>query len=255
MHSTDKSFWVQHFYAKFEFVMWKTCQVKCGGLCRIALDAEPCLPVCMDCGAVQVEASLREAGWVFLLASHACFWHWAGCGVESLMVLSFACPAARNSAKVARGRPRMAMTGRRGRRLSGSTLFAQIPPQRGGDEFSGCTWPIPGARTQSGPRIKGTKSSASMVHGWIFGCLRASEKSLYRRHGPNMSLRGTGTVLPMVHLDLNSWEIADGFARICSQARRFRVLPRGSGTRWHGHTARFSRRNGWRSSWTTSRTG
>ena len=45
------------------------------------------------------------------------------------MVLSFACPAARYSAKGARGRPRMAMTGRRGRSRSGCMLSAQIPPK------------------------------------------------------------------------------------------------------------------------------
>ena len=94
------------------------------------------------------------------------------------LFLSFACPAARYRAKEARRRTRMATTGRRVRRLSGSTWFAQILPQTGGDEFSECTWPIPGARTQSGPLTKGTKSFASMVHGWIFGCLRASKKSL-----------------------------------------------------------------------------
>ena len=57
------------------------------------------------------------------------------------MVLSFACPAARYSAKEARGRPRMAMTGRRGRSRSGCMLSAQIPPPRGGAEFSGFTSP------------------------------------------------------------------------------------------------------------------
>ena len=134
-------------------------------------------------------------------------------------------------------------------------VVSTAPPQTGGEEFSECTWPIPGARSQSGPLTKGTKSFASMVHGWIFGCLRASEKFLYIRIGPNTSLRGTGTKLPVVHVDLQAWEIVCSFAAICSQARRFRALPRGSETRWHGHTARLSRRNGWRSSWTTSRTG
>ena len=119
------------------------------------------------------------------------------------MILSFACPAARYSAKEARGRPRMAMTGRRARSRSGCMLSAQIPPQRGGAEFSGFTSPgRTGARTRSGPRTKRARLSASLVRGWIFGCLRASEKSLYIRHGPNMSLTGTGSVFPRVRLDL-----------------------------------------------------
>ena len=88
------------------------------------------------------------------------------------MVLSFADPAARYSAKEARGRPRMAMTGRRGRSRSGCMLSAQIPPQRGGAEFSGSTSPgRTGARTRSGPRAKRARLSASLVRGWIFGCL------------------------------------------------------------------------------------
>ena len=95
---------------------------------------------------------------------------WLRLELSRLLVLSCACPAARYRPKEARRRTRTATTGRRARRLSGKR-FPQILPQRGGDEFSGCTWPmIPGARTQSGPPTKGTKSFASMVHGWIFGC-------------------------------------------------------------------------------------
>ena len=71
------------------------------------------------------------------------------------MVLSFACPAARYSAKEARGRPRMAMTGRRGRSRSGCMLSAQIPPQRGRAEFSGFTSPGEPARRPEVDRAKG----------------------------------------------------------------------------------------------------
>ena len=71
-----------------------------------------------------------------------------------------------------------------------------------------------------------------------------------------MSLRGTGAaVYRMVRLDLKAWEPASGYARIWSQAKGLRVLPRRSGTRRHGHTARISRGPMWKSSWTTSRTG
>ena len=63
--------------------MWKTCHVKCGGLCRISLDGRPCLPVCMACGAVQVEAS-RRGGWMgfFYLHDKVVF------AIEPVVVLS-----------------------------------------------------------------------------------------------------------------------------------------------------------------------
>ena len=109
--------------------MWKTCQVKCGvsaafrwtegHACRCAWPAERC----------RWKLPAEEAGWVFLLAWQGCFCHWAGCGVESLMVLSFACPAARYSAKEARGRPRMALTGRRGEAAVDACCLRRSPPK------------------------------------------------------------------------------------------------------------------------------
>ena len=115
----------------------------------------------------------------------------------------------------------------RGVTHTGSTA----PPQRGGAEFSGFTSPgRTGARNRSGPRAKRARLSASLVRGWIFGCLRASEKSLYIRHGPNMLLTGTGSVFPRVRLDLMAWKLAYLFARCCSPAKSERFLPRRNGT-------------------------
>jgi len=45
------------------------------------------------------------------------------------MVLSFACPAARYSAKEARGRPRMAVTGRRGEAAVDACCLRRSPPK------------------------------------------------------------------------------------------------------------------------------
>ena len=88
------------------------------------------------------------------------------------MVLSFACPAARYSAKEARGRPRMALTGRRGEAAVDACCLRRSPPQRGGAEISGFTsLGRTGARTRSGPHTKRARLSASLVRGWIFGCL------------------------------------------------------------------------------------
>ena len=160
--------------------MWKTCQVKCGGLCRISLDGRAMLAGVhgLRSGAGGSFPPRRLDGF-FLLAWQGCFCHWAGCGVESLMVFSFACPAARYSAKEARGRPRMALTGRRGEAAVDACCLRR---SRGGAEISGFTsLGRTGARTRSGPHTKRARLSASLVRGWIFGCLRASEKSLYQK--------------------------------------------------------------------------
>ena len=76
--------------------------------------------------------SFLPRGWmVFFLAWQGCFCHWAGCGVESLMVLSFAYPAARCSAKEARGRPRMAMTGPSRAKPEWMHVVCTDPPTKG----------------------------------------------------------------------------------------------------------------------------
>ena len=81
-------------------------------------------------------------------------------------------------------------------------VVSTAPPQRGGEEFSGFTSPgRTGAPTRSGRLTKRARLSASLVRGWIFGCLSASEKSRYRKHGPNMLLTGTGSIFATVRLD------------------------------------------------------
>ena len=60
-----------------------------------------------------------------------------------------------------------------------------------------------GAQARSGPRAKRARLSASLVRGWIFGCLRASEKSLYIRHGPNRTVFSTISHCCLLHCQ--SW--------------------------------------------------
>ena len=200
--------------------MWKTCQVKCGGLCRISLDGRPCLPVCMACGAVQVEAS-PGGGW---MGFFTCMTRWLWCWVADGSFFRLPCCQVQcegGSGTPAYGGDRLSRRSR-----SGCMLSAQIPPQRGGAEISGFTsLGRTGARTRSGPHTKRARLSASLVRGWIFGRLRASEKSLYIRHGPKMSLTGTGSVFPRVRLDLMAWKLAYLFARCCSPAKNWKVLP------------------------------
>ena len=200
--------------------MWKTCQVKCGGLCRISLDGRPCLPVCMACGAVQVEAS-RRGGWMgfFYLHDKVVFCHWAGCGVESLMVFSFACPAARYSAKEARGRPRMALTGRRGEAAVDACCLRR---SRGGAEISGFT--SLGRNRRTDPKRTAHKKGEVIrkfgpwMDFWVL-------KGIRKIPVPKMSLTGTGSVFPRVRLDLMAWKLAYLFARCCSPAKNWKVLP------------------------------